>query len=297
MIEGLKDNQLVSVWKWFYNSLKEDYPENELSSIRNIFFEHYFNIKQTDIVLKKDLLFSESDIVTVIKGIKKLKNNVPLQYITGKAYFLDYTFNVNENTLIPRKETEELVLMASDVISRKYPYLKQVKILDIGTGSGCIAVSIANRIKNSYVTAVDISDKTLEVAKSNADLIGVKVNFLKYNIFDELKAHNIHYDVIISNPPYVRELEKAHMHNNVLDYEPEIALFVDDSDPLLYYREICKKAQQGLLVENGMLFFEINEYLSDETASLIRKYGFDSIEIHEDINGKKRFISALLSKL
>lgn len=291
MITGLKDNRLSSVWKWFFDSLSDIYDKNELKSIRKNIFEHYFNLAETDVILKDDLLLTETEIVILIKAINKLKQQRPLQYITAKAYFLDYVLDVTENTLIPRPETEELVLLAINQIKQHFHHQDLLKILDVGTGSGCIAISVADKIKNAELTAIDICENALKTAQQNAKKAEVSVNFMKFDILGNDNLSEV-FDVIISNPPYVRNSEKSLMNKNVLDYEPGIALFVEDDNPLIFYEKICKNANEGLIAGNGLIFFEINENLGKETADLLQQYGFKNIQIHKDMRNKDRFISA-----
>lgn len=292
-MKGLKDNTLNSLWKWFYESLQSYYDENELKSIRKIFFEHFFEITDTDVLLNKESRYTETDIVTLIKGINKLKEHIPIQYITKKAYFLDYVFEVNSGILIPRPETEELVLKALAEITTTYGKNPKVKVLDIGTGSGCIAISLADKLKQAQVMAIDISEKAIEIARKNAQSYNLEVTFQVDDILGKPKLPES-FDIIISNPPYVRESEKSQMHKNVLDYEPESALFVDDKNALVFYDGICKKAANGLLKEKGIILFEINEFLGNEMISLLESNGFKDIRLEKDFRNRDRFIIAFL---
>jgi release factor glutamine methyltransferase len=207
---------------------------------------------------------------------------------------------VNENTLIPRPETEELVEWI--VSESRKSEVESMKILDIGTGSGCIAISLAKNLPNAEVFAVDVSEKALSVAQKNADINKVEVNFvnadiLKINDLAELTTSNFqlpnYFDIIVSNPPYVRNLEKAEIKPNVLEFEPHLALFVEDTDALLFYRKIAELASKNLK-ENGKLFFEINQYLGKETVELLEDLGFNSIELKKDIYGNDRMIRSAL---
>lgn len=194
---------------------------------------------------------------------------------------------MNENTLIPRPETEELVEWI--VAESRNSATGSLKILDIGTGSGCIAISLAKNLPNAEVFALDVSEKALAVAKKNADTNKVKVNFIQADILkiNDLVELSTHFDIIVSNPPYVRHLEKAEIKPNVLEYEPHLALFVEDTDALLFYRKIAKLAKENL-AEKGKLFFEINQYLGKETLQLLEKFGFNSTELKKDIYGNDR---------
>jgi release factor glutamine methyltransferase len=229
--------------------------------------------------------------------LSELKKEKPIQYILGETEFYGLPFLVNENTLIPRPETEELVEWI--IKSTKYEIQStKLRILDIGTGSGCIAISLAKNFPNAEVSAIDVSEKALATAKKNAEINKVEVDFinvdiLKINDLVELPTSNFQlptqFDIIVSNPPYVRNLEKAEIKSNVLEYEPHLALFVEDTDALLFYRKIAQLAQQNLS-ENGKLFFEINQYLGKETVELLEDLGFKNIELKKDIYGNDRMI-------
>ncbi len=290
-MKGLKDNSLQSVWRWFYESLKNKYPDYELKSVRKIFFEDVFDLMETDFVLKKDYRFTETEIVKIIKAINKLERYMPVQYITGKAFFLNNLFEVNENVLIPRPETEDLVLLAIKSIKNHFKNNKIVKILDVGTGSGCIGISLAKEIKNSVVHGIDNCREALETAKKNANNNEVEVSFKLLDILGSI-SFSESYDVIISNPPYVKDSEKQYMHKNVLNYEPSNALYIKDSEPLIFYNAICDKASKGLLTDNGLIFFEINEHHKDDVFNLLKQMGFTDIEVYNDFRSKPRFFKA-----
>ena len=199
--------------------------------------------------------------------------------------FFSYRFLVDENVLIPRPETEELV---DWVLTTVTPTSKPLKIIDIGTGSGCIAISLAKSLPNAEVTAVDVSAKALQVARCNAELNGVTINFLQQDILQTTTLPDT-YDIIISNPPYVRSLEKAEMQANVLEYEPHLALFVSDTDPLLFYDRIATLARRALSPQ-GSLFFEINQYLGEEMKALLKAKGFEKVVLRQDLSGNDRMI-------
>ena len=219
--------------------------------------------------------------------MEELKKEVPIQYLLGKTHFYGLDFEVNENVLIPRPETEELVewiINENKAIDKK----KKVKILDIGTGSGCIAISLAKNLPNAEVYAIDVSKKALETAKRNAISNNVEIIFMLKNVL-ELEILKSNYDIIVSNPPYVRNLEKEEIKKNVLDYEPHLALFVEDNDALIFYRKIASLAQKNLL-ENGQLYFEINQYLGKEMTDLLEEMNFKNIELRKDIYDNDRMI-------
>lgn len=272
----------------FIQELTPIYDAGEAESFFYLILEEKKQLKRIDLALHPDLNFSEEEIVVWNLILEQLKKEIPIQYLLGKTSFYGLDFNVNENVLIPRPETEELVdwIIKSSSKSKKY---KDLKILDIGTGSGCIAISLAKNIPNSQVDAIDVSEKALATAKKNAELNNVKVTFSNQNILDteDLKQQ---FDIIVSNPPYVRNLEKEEIKKNVLDNEPHLALFVEDNDALIFYRKIAELAQKNLS-ENGQLFFEINQYLSKEMVELLEKMNFKNIVLRKDIYGNDRMIS------
>jgi release factor glutamine methyltransferase len=218
-------------------------------------------------------------------AVKDLLKNKPIQYIIGETEFCDLKFKVNENVLIPRPETSEMVHEIA--VSNQQSAISN--ILDIGTGSGCIAISVAKKLPQAQVFAMDISEKALEVAKENATRNNVNVTFIHDDILSLRNNIETIFDIIISNPPYVRELEKAEMRDNVLNWEPHNALFVSDNDPLIFYRNILEFAKSHLK-ENGEIWFEINEYLGKEMTDLCKEYGFSDVEIFKDFRGKERIV-------
>lgn len=261
------------------------YDAQEIESFFYLILECFHNKKRIDLALDPDMEMDAMQLLRWESVLAELKKEKPIQYILGETEFYGLPFLVNENTLIPRPETEELVEWI--IKSTKYKIQStKLRILDIGTGSGCIAISLAKNIPNAEVSAIDVSDKALATAKKNAEINKVEVNFILKNILEteELEGQ---FDIIVSNPPYVRNLEKAEIKPNVLEYEPHLALFVEDTDALLFYRKIAQLAQKNLS-ENGMLFFEINQYLGKETVELLEDLGFKNIELKKDIYGNNR---------
>ena len=241
--------------------------------------------------LSPNFQISEEEVQKWEAIISELKTEKPIQYIIGETWFYDSKFYVNEHTLIPRPETEELV----DWIVSKFPKTqnpKAITVLDIGTGTGCIPISIKKNIPQAEVFAIDVSEEALKVAKRNAIENKVEVHFILQNILDAEKLES-KFDVIVSNPPYVRNLEKEEIKKNVLEYEPHLALFVEDNDALLFYRKIAQLAKESL-TENGKLFFEINQYLGKETFELLEQLGFQNIELRKDIYSNDRMIKCSL---
>ena len=281
----------------FFDLLKNIQDEQEIESFFFILTEYLHNLKRIDVALNPDFEISDAAIEKWNAILAQLQQEKPIQYITREAWFYGLRFEVNENTLIPRPETEELVewiieSQKSKVKSQKF------EILDIGTGTGCIPISLKANLPHVNVSAIDVSEKALEVARRNAVSNKVEINFIQTNILEvedlsQLQTPNFQlptsFDIIVSNPPYVRNLEKQEIKKNVLDYEPHLALFVEDTDALLFYRKIAQLALKNL-APNGLLFFEINQYLGKETVELLENLGFKNIELKKDIYGNDRMI-------
>lgn len=271
----------------FIQELSGIYDVLEVESFFYLILEVKRNLKQIDLALNPDLSFSDEEIADWSILVTELKKEIPIQYLLGKTNFYGLDFEVNSNVLIPRPETEELVewIIKEDL---KVGKTKSLKILDIGTGSGCIAISLAKNISHAQVFAIDVSENALATAKRNAEANGVSITFLLQNIL-ETEDLMQEFDVIVSNPPYVRNLEKEEIKKNVLDYEPHLALFVADNDALIFYRKIAELAQKNLK-KNGSLYFEINQYLGKETVELLKDLGFKNIELRKDIYDNDRMI-------
>jgi release factor glutamine methyltransferase len=287
-MKGLKNNTVYAVFEWFYGQLAVKYDSNEAKSVASIIFEQFLHVTSLDLLVHKDRRISESEITNLYRIIKKLLDDVPVQYITGKGYFRHLELFVDSNVLIPRPETEELVQWVLD--DHKTLQKNSLKIWDVGTGSGAIALSLASELPLADVWASDVSREALTVASKNAGLNSCKVNFFHHNILiDNLPVQD--FDVLVSNPPYIKESEKSLMKNNVLKYEPHLALFVTDHDALIFYRALGKAALQALKPA-GELYVEINEALGTETCDLFLSLGFKNIEVRKDIYGKDRFVKA-----
>ena len=272
--------------KIFHQQLKEIYIENEIDSLFFIALEYVISISKIEYILQKEEEISEEKLIELKFILEELTKNKPIQYITKNAYFYGLNFYVNEKVLIPRQETNELV----DWVLMSVTHSKPIKILDIGTGSGCIAITLKKNLPLSEVFAIDISNEAIQVAQKNANNNEVEINFLQKNIL-EINDLQKKFDIIISNPPYVRELEKLEMAPNVLDNEPHLALFVPDNNPLLFYEKITEIALKNL-TEDGMLFFEINQYLSAETKKMIENKGFKNVTLRKDLQENYRMILA-----
>jgi len=282
--------------------LSDYYPENEILSFSKIIFEDVFDLSSVDFLLKENEIFSENNLQRLNDIIHRLKQNEPLQYIIGFTEFYGQKFNVRTDVLIPRPETEEIV----DLILKENSENENLHILDIGTGSGCIAVSLAKNVLSATVFALDVSDEALKIAQSNALLNSVNITFIQADILKDtpgffgFESREIFvpsekqssFDVIVSNPPYITFSEKEFMENNVLEYEPGLALFVRDENPLIFYDAICRFAKQNL-GETGKLYFEINEKYGNDIKNLMISFGFKRVEVIKDINGKDRIVRGI----
>ncbi|MGM5471031.1 peptide chain release factor N(5)-glutamine methyltransferase [Flavobacteriaceae bacterium LMO-SS05] len=277
-----------------HSQLDAIYGVQEVSSFFRLLMEQYLHIKPIELALQPNYKVSIADQKYFDEAIHRLKQEEPIQYIIGETEFFGLVFKVNEHTLIPRPETEELVQWIID--EQPNTKIQNPIILDIGTGSGCIAVSLAKMLQDSKVYALDVSPEALKIAKANANLNNVEVECIEADILN-LKDWNLEFsdlklDCIVSNPPYVRELEKSTIKNNVLEHEPHLALFVKNDDSLLFYRAICEFAVHNLKPK-GKLFFEINQYLGTEMKDLLETFNFESIELRQDLFGNDRMLKAI----
>jgi release factor glutamine methyltransferase len=278
-------NQLVS-------EITSVYEENEAKSIVYLLMEHYLKLSKTDILLDYPIsqLFDFQEI------IQRIKTQEPVQYIIGETEFYGRRFKVTPATLIPRPETEELIQLSVSsyrLSVKNMLFNAKSKILDIGTGSGCIAISLACELPDSQVYAYDISEDALKIAKKNAQENGANVIFEKVNILEPFTLHHSPFTVIVSNPPYVMNAEKAEMERNVLEYEPHLALFVEDEDPLIFYQKIAEFSAKNL-IDKGLCIVEINQAFGLETAELFWNQGFRDVEVIKDMFGKDRIVKAIL---
>jgi len=264
-------------------ALQNNYESVESNAIAIYLIQHITGLSHSFQIIEKDFLFNEIQEVQLSDAIEKLSNFIPIDYIIGEKEFLDITLKVNNNVLIPRPETEELV----EWIKQDNAEKSTLTILDIGTGSGCIALALKKSFPNAIVHGIDISEKAITTAKENALYNNLNVDFKKVDVFsDELTDK---YDIIVSNPPYIRQSEKEMMHNNVLNHEPHSALFVPDNHALIFYKEIIKKCD-SILNSNGWLYFEINEAFGEEMISLFKEYDFYDIDLKKDLFDKNRMI-------
>ena len=276
----------MEIFNKFKAELSGLYEEKEISNLLYILFEEYAGLKRAELAISNDLIITDPVKEKLETAVNHLKNYKPVQYIIGKAWFYGLELLVNENVLIPRPETEELV----DWVIKRNIKKKNLKVVDIGTGSGCIAIAIKKHLPASFVTAIDVSGKALDVARKNAKQHDAEVTFLSIDILNEAMVKKLSkFDIIISNPPYVLESEKKVMKPNVLEYEPGSALFVDDDHALMFYEAIVSFAGNHLK-RGGELYLEINEQRGAEVELLLEKKGLGEVVLREDMQGKERFV-------
>ena len=277
---------IQDVFALFKQSLGSVYDANEIEAVTLLVINEISGLSKAQIKAfpEKEIIVEQAEKLDEI--LSRLKTGEPVQYILGYTEFYGLPFKVNPSVLIPRSETEELVEWVLNSVEGKY---SKASILDIGTGSGCIAISLKKNLTGALVSAIDISVDALETAKQNADLNGVDVSFIEVDILNFVTYNLQQSSIIISNPPYVTLYDKMQMHTNVTDFEPHSALFVPDEDPLIFYKAIADFALDHL-TENGLLFLEINESLGMETVELLKKKGFKNIELREDMSGRDRMI-------
>ncbi|MDR0756620.1 MAG: peptide chain release factor N(5)-glutamine methyltransferase [Tannerella sp.] len=294
------------------------YPAEEINSLVRRIIAHVCLMPLHQQLLCKDTQFSRTEKVRIHAIIQRLEKAEPVQYVLGETEFYGLTFEVNPSVLIPRPETEELVELilrtpgctqgenpnsgesdfdGREPCVRRHSHSAQgatgkgLKILDVGTGSGCIAIALARHLKEAEIHAIDISGKALETARRNALRHGVNVRFAQADVLREMPSSLPPFDVIVSNPPYVRECEKVGMYANVLDFEPHVALFVPDDDPLLFYRQIASAGIEKL-TPGGRLFFEINEACGAAVVKMLYEKGYRDVELIRDMSGKERMTRA-----
>lgn len=301
----------------FHKELDTIYPQEEVDSFFYLLIEHYLGLERFVLALQPDLIISKDEEQPLFEALGELRLQRPVQYIMGKAHFMHLELTVNKHVLIPRPETEELVRWILDDChaerppervrragsrsmkrpseqkchaerSRSIGGRQNITILDIGTGSGCIALALAKNFPEAQVYALDVSARALEVAQHNAEQNEVAVTFIKADILT-LDTLDVPFDIIVSNPPYVRELEKKKMRANVTEYEPKGALFVPDNDPLLFYKSIVRFAKSNL-EEGGSLYLEVNQYLAQDTLRLLEDQNFTDIELRKDLFGNDRML-------
>lgn len=277
---------LLQIKSFFSNRLSALYPSNEADAIFSLICRHLLNYSKIDIHTKKETILSQEIQDRFKNIINRLHENEPIQYILGTVDFYNLTLQIDNRALIPRQETELLI----DLIIRENQGKKELNIIDLCTGSGCIAIALAAHLKDSTVSATDFSKEAFNLAHDNALKNNCTISFICDSILDP-QFHYKTYDIIVSNPPYVRESEIQRMEKNVYAYEPHMALFVNDSDPLLFYKAIADFADKYLKKE-GILYCEINEAFGQETAQIFITQGFNQTTVLKDLNNKDRFIKA-----
>ncbi len=282
-------NLLRDSIKYYVGQLLSLYGEPEARQLIYMLSEHYFGMDRLKHSLNPDFRLTETELLKLHFAVKELLQHKPIQYITGKAWFNGHWFAVDPSVLIPRPETEEMTLKAIEVLR---PLSGAPRVLDIGTGSGCIAITIKLALPQAEVLAFDIDEKALTTAKENAKSLNANIQFMQSDVNQAaVRFLKNSLDMIISNPPYVTHKEKKLMKRNVLDWEPGLALFVPDEDPLMFYRSIAVLAKTCLKA-SGRLMLEINELYSDSVSALLEEKGFERIELLEDIHGKIRIVEA-----
>lgn len=269
--------------EYIRNQLIDLYTRSEIRVFSKLILKDVCNLSLTDIMVCKFNELSDKEKQKIVSIVKRLRSKEPIQYILGKTEFYGLNFKVNSSVLIPRPETEELVEWILLDIKKIDPH-----VLDIGTGSGCIAIALAKNLQYASVEGWDISEKALEIATENSKLNDVSVQFSKVDVLKENSFQN-QYDIIVSNPPYIKESEKGIMEENVLSFEPHVALFVPNKEPLIFYDRIADIAKKQLK-NGGMLYFEINQAKGDEVTQLLKTKGFVDVELKKDISGNERMV-------
>lgn len=286
----IKDNSIQSVINYFEEKLSETFSSREIKLIARSFISKRLGWEVSDFIARKEEKVSESDLLFFREKIKQLLDGVPFQYVLGETYFYNITLKTDKRALIPRPETEELV----DWIVNEHQNRKDVKILDIGTGSGCIPLAIKCVFPNANVIGVDIDIDALNLAKENAKALNLEVEFQDYDILSSGKIEG-EWDIIVSNPPYIPIREKSQMAKHVLEHEPDLALFTANENPLVFYEKIADFAAEKLK-SDGWLYFEIHESNADEVVQVLKNRGFHAITVKKDLQGKDRMIRCKLNE-
>jgi release factor glutamine methyltransferase len=285
---NFKTNKIKDIREYYLSELKKIYPDSEAMTFLDLIFEHRFNVTKVERIVDPERRLSESEMLTVHDDVKALKTFKPIQYILNTTEFCGLKIFVDERVLIPRPETEELV---SRIVAEQKDN-NGLHILDIGTGSGAIALALKNALPGAEISGCDISPEAIAVARKNGNENCLAVNFFMMDIFNGKDWNNLpQYDLIVSNPPYVTDAEKQLMAANVLAWEPELALFVPDDDPMLFYRQVIRFSRQHLK-PGGKVYFEINENFGAEIHELLQNNDYQHIDLQQDLSGKDRMISA-----
>ena len=282
---------MIETIAYLREQLAAIYDPEETRAISRWVIEHVMGYTPAQQILAKDTPIDPQQREAVRVIVRRLKQHEPIQYIVGECTFHGLTFSVNPSVLIPRPETGELV----ERIVQRHGAAPSLRVLDIGTGSGCIAITLSRQLLRPQVMALDLSAEAIRTAQANAERNGAEVRFVCADLFDPHLTLPGPFDLIVSNPPYVCDSEKCDMAPHVLDYEPHTALFVPDGDPLLFYRSIARRAHEWL-TPSGWLYFEINAALSTETAALLVAEGYSDVRISRDMEGKNRFAEGRVGK-
>lgn len=287
----VQSNTVGSIKAYFNTKLSDLFTESELKLIVKELTIKRFNISSSDYLSFSESLLSESDLLFYRDALKRLQNEEPFQYILGETWFYDLNLKIDSRALIPRPETEELV----EWVSSDLKGVPNQTIMDLCSGSGCVALALKNNLKDASVIASELSDGALDLIAENAERTKLNVEIVAMDVLKEEAYSNLapdSFDCWVSNPPYIPTKEKALMAANVLEHEPEMALFVEDNDPLIFYREIAQQALQ-YLKPDGALYYEINEHLGEATRQLLEEIGFVNIELRKDLQGRDRMMKAL----
>lgn len=287
----VSSNSVSEIKTYFKKQLSAIFSDSEIKQISNHALKTRLNISQADLLLADDIRLSESDLLYFRSIVKRLQANEPIQYIFGDTEFYGLLMKCDSRALIPRPETEELV----DWILSDVNKFNQLEMLDMCTGSGCIALALKSQLKQANVSAIDWSQEALDLTSENSQLLKLDLNILKFDALSDFNSWNLQpnsFDVWVSNPPYIPLKEKELMESNVLEFEPDMALFVEDDSALIFYENIGKAARL-YLKSGGILYFELNENYAEETKQLMEEIGFISVEIKVDLQGKKRMLKAI----
>lgn len=285
----INDNNLFSLLKFYKINLNDSYTDNEIMAVFDLVCNYYLGFSKSEVLIKMNERINQSELINLYNTCNLLKTGKPIQYILNQSYFFDLKFKVNEYTLIPRPETEELVYLITQTITNK---VHSLNFVDIGTGSGCIPITLKKQYENSIFCGLDISEGAIEIANFNAKLNNVDVNFFITDILNTNHILNLKFDCIISNPPYILKSESVDMEDIVLKFEPNLALFVDDNDPIIFYKKIIDLCLHSLS-DNGYLFFELNPFCAQDVLIYANASKlFKTVEIIIDMSGKQRFLIA-----
>jgi release factor glutamine methyltransferase len=285
------NSQLIQTIQTIREALTPCYPEGEVQAMTDLLLEKRLGVTRMDRFLRKDIQFSAEQLHDLADILTRLQHFEPIQYVLGEADFDGLCFAVNEAVLIPRQETAELVRWVEEHVRQKAYSSHPVRILDIGTGSGCIAIALAHRLPEAAVEAWDVSEEALAVARENNRRLGTTVDFRRQDVFEE-PTPLPQVEVLVSNPPYICDSERTEMEANVLEWEPALALFVPDADPLRYYRRIAQLGRQ-MLTPGGALFFEINRAYGAATVQMLEELGYQHVELRKDLSGNDRMVKAV----